>query len=446
MSRKSTVNFSNNVDLNQKLAKRRWKSQVGRFFFRMTLIASLLALLMLAYNILNRAFTTVAIEDTVNPTELSEIPLAELEKAELLLILGDYLSSNQLRILIFERILGAPREDWSDLNTQTLSAIIEVGQYPEDWGTMLVSELEPQQILALLGQGLSQELLVSIVEEKVVEERVVQVWTLTETVFNWQGIEAQVATLYPTTRLEFRFWLNTDFLMTAMHSQPELSGLRTAILGSLWLMTITAAFAFPVGVSAALYLEEYAADTPMNRIIQLNIANLAGVPSIIYGILGLIVFVRAMGFLTNGRTILSAGLTLGLLILPIIIISTQEAIRAVPTSLRQASYGMGATRWQMIYTVLFPKALPGILTGTILSLSRAFGETAPLIVVGSITRITADPQGPLSRFTAIPIQIYTWTAQPQDAFRSAAAAAILVLVVTLLVFNSVAIILRNRYS
>jgi phosphate transport system permease protein len=209
-----------------------------------------------------------------------------------------------------------------------------------------------------------------------------------------------------------------------------------------------------------LYLEEYASDNFVNRVIQLNITNLAGVPSIIYGILGLAVFVRFMESITSGkvfgvesasvtasgRTILSAGLTLGLLILPIIIISSREAIRAVPPSLREAAYGLGSTKLQVIRTVVLPHAMPGILTGTILSVSRAFGETAPLVVVGSITRITVDPEGPFSRFTAIPIQIYSWTSQPQDEFRSAAGAAILVLLVILLTFNSVAIVLRNRLS
>jgi phosphate transport system permease protein len=192
----------------------------------------------------------------------------------------------------------------------------------------------------------------------------------------------------------------------------------------------------------------------------LNITNLAGVPSIIYGILGLVIFVRALDDVTSGRifgaldadatisgrTILSAGLTLGLLILPILIISAQEALKAVPPSLKEAAYGMGATKWEMIYTVLLPNAMPGILTGTILAVSRAFGETAPLVVVGSISRITVDPEGPFSRFTTIPQQIYTWTQQPQDEFRSIAGAAIIVLLVVLLSLNATAIVLRNRLS
>ena len=210
---------------------------------------------------------------------------------------------------------------------------------------------------------------------------------------------------------------------------------------------------------ASIYLQEYAADNRLNRIIQTNISNLAGVPSIIYGLLGLAIFVRAMvnvtsgaflglaqGDAANGRTLLSAGLTLGLLILPMIIINAQEALKAVPFSLRQASMGLGATQWQTIWHHVLPAAMPGILTGTILSISRAMGETAPLMVVGASTYITADPSGPFSKFTTLPIQIYQWTSRPQDEFHSLAAAAIIVLLFVLLSLNAAAILLRNRFS
>jgi phosphate transport system permease protein len=197
----------------------------------------------------------------------------------------------------------------------------------------------------------------------------------------------------------------------------------------------------------------------VNRLIQTNINNLAGVPSIIYGMLGLAIFVRTLETFTsgalfgavdpttaNGRTVISAGLTLGLLVLPMIIINAQEAIKAVPNSLRQASYGMGATRWQTVWYHVLPNALPGILTGAILALSRAIGETAPLVVVGASTYITFDPTSPFSKFTTLPIQIWQWTARPQDEFRNIAAAAILVLLGLLLSLNAIAILLRNRYS
>ena len=231
------------------------------------------------------------------------------------------------------------------------------------------------------------------------------------------------------------------------------------MLGSLWVIFITLLFAFPLGVGAAIYLEEYAGDLWINRLIQTNINNLAGVPSIIYGILGLAIFVRALEPVTsgaflgtmdpttaNGRTILSAGLTLGLLILPLIIINAQEAIRAVPSSLRQASFGLGATKWQTIWHHVLPNSIPGILTGTILAISRALGETAPLVVVGASTFITFDPTSPFSKFTALPIQIYQWTSRPQAEFRNIAAAAIIVLLMILLSLNAVAVVLRNKYS
>jgi len=208
-----------------------------------------------------------------------------------------------------------------------------------------------------------------------------------------------------------------------------------------------------------VYLQEYATDSWINRLIQTNINNLAGVPSIIYGMLGLTVFVRLLSFLTsgvifnypgadpnNGRTILSAGLTMSLLILPVIIINGQEAIKAVPNSLREASFGVGATKWQTVWSHVLPNAIPGILTGTILAMSRAFGETAPLIIVGAATYITFDPNSIFSKFTALPIQIYQWTSRPQDEFRNIAAAAIIVLLVILLALNTIAILLRNRYS
>jgi len=197
----------------------------------------------------------------------------------------------------------------------------------------------------------------------------------------------------------------------------------------------------------------------LNGLIRTNINNLAGVPSIIYGILGLAVFVRALEPITsgavfgygdpsslNGRTILSGGLTLGLLILPIIIINAQEALRAVPSSLREASYGVGATKWQTVWSHVLPNAIPGIMTGSILAFSRAFGETAPLVVIGASTYIVYDPTSVFSKFTALPIQIYQWTSRPQDEFRNLAAAAIIVLLALLLTMNAVAILIRNRYS
>lgn len=298
-----------------------------------------------------------------------------------------------------------------------------------------------------------------LVLERVVDPDVVATWSLVDSIFRRGEVLAEIARDYPYAEAEFRSWITPSFIMSPQSDKPELAGVRTAILGSLWVIAITILFSFPIGVGAAIYLEEYASENRINRIIQTNINNLAGVPSIIYGMLGLAIFVRAMQVLTsgvvfgaadpttaNGRTIVSAGLTLGLLILPIIIINAQEAIRAVPNSLRQASYGLGATRWQTIWSHVLPSALPGILTGTILSMSRAIGETAPLVVVGASTFITFDPDGPFSKFTVLPIQIYQWTSRPQHEFRNIAAAAIIVLLVLLLTLNAMAVLLRNRYS
>ncbi len=295
---------------------------------------------------------------------------------------------------------------------------------------------------------------------EVVQPDVVRTYTLLNSIFNRGAIQAEFADTYPNGDLQFRSWISRDFVTNPQSSTPEQAGVRTAILGSLFVIAVTIAFSFPVGVGAAIYLEEYAADNRLNRLLQTNINNLAGVPSIIYGMLGLAIFVRAMESFTsgaalgavadpttaNGRTILSAGLTLGLLILPLLIINAQEALRSVPNSLRQAGLALGATKWQTTWHHVLPVALPGILTGTILAVSRAIGETAPLVVVGASTFIALDPTGPFSKFTTLPIQIYQWTSRPQAEFRNIAAAAILVLLAMLLALNATAVYLRNRYS
>jgi phosphate transport system permease protein len=234
-----------------------------------------------------------------------------------------------------------------------------------------------------------------------------------------------------------------DFLTHTPSRFADRSGIRVALMGTLWMMAFTALFSFPVGVGAAIYLEEYAPRHWLTRLIQVNITNLAGVPSIVYGILGLALFVRAMAL---DRSVLSGSLTMSLLILPIIIITAQEALGSVSQSLRQSSYALGATRWQTIWHVVLPQALPGILTGTILALSRAIGETAPLIMVGALTFIAFTPSGPMDPFTALPIQIFNWTAKPQEEFREIAAAGIIVLLVALLAMNAGAIYLRNRFQ
>ncbi|MCX7904722.1 MAG: phosphate ABC transporter permease PstA [Caloramator sp.] len=238
-------------------------------------------------------------------------------------------------------------------------------------------------------------------------------------------------------------WLSVDFITNFPSRFPKKAGIYPALLGSLWLIILTALISFPVGIGTALYLEEYAKDTKLTEFIKLNIANLAGVPAIIYGMLGLAVFVRMLGL---GRSILSGALTMSLLILPTIIISSQEALRSVPESLKQASYALGTTKWQTITGVTIPYALPGILTGTILGISRALGEAAPLIVVGALAYVSFVPKTPFDQFTVLPIQIFNWSSMPKKEFQNVAAAGIIVLLVILLGINSIAIILRNKYQ
>jgi phosphate transport system permease protein len=236
--------------------------------------------------------------------------------------------------------------------------------------------------------------------------------------------------------------------LTSYPSQvlPQTAGIYPALIGSLWLLGLTALFSVPLGIGAAVYLEEYAADTWPNRVIEINISNLAGVPSIIYGLLGLGIFVNLLGGLTGGESVLSGALTLSLLILPVIIIATREALRAIPDTVREGGYALGATRWEVIQSHLLPMALPGALTGTILALSRAIGETAPLIVVGAAVYVNFLPSGPRGEYTALPRQIFTWIDQAQDEFQTLAAGGIVVLMVVLLLSNSFAIALRNRYQ
>jgi len=224
---------------------------------------------------------------------------------------------------------------------------------------------------------------------------------------------------------------------------PERAGILVGLLGSLWTLAFTALFSFPLGIATAIWLEEYAPSGWLSRTIQMNIANLAAVPSVVYGILGLALFVHWMSL---GRSILAGSLTLTLLILPVIIISAQEAIRAVPTSIRLASFALGATRWQTVSRQVIPAAIPGILTGTILALSRAIGETAPLILIGAAAYVPFVPAGPMDEFTVLPIQIFIWISRPQPEFHVVAAGGIIVLLVVLLSFNLVAILLRNHYS
>lgn len=393
---------------------RRKKGVIWRLVFYFSTTVAVAALAVLLLNIVDGAFGYVAILNTMEPETLSASgqPLEELSEGELLAILEENLSSGLLRRFNFEEPLAER----------------------------------------------SQDDLLLLVESRVVRPRIVRAWNLFPSIFQRNEIirfvneEAEVG-----TRMEFRAWLTLDFITSTQNPDPQFSGVRTAILGTLWMLMIVVLVSFPLGVGSAIYLEEYAQDTKLNRLIQLNIYNLSGVPSIIYGLLGLAVFVRIMGPVTSGqifgatatgqatgRTILSAGLTLSLLVLPIVIISSQEAIRAVPNSLRESSYGIGATKWQTIWHHVIPASFDRILTGSILAISRAVGDTATLIMTGAATVIFIDPDGIFSQFTALPIQIYQWSARPQGAFRNVAAAAIIVLLVLLLSMNTFAILTRDR--
>ncbi len=237
-------------------------------------------------------------------------------------------------------------------------------------------------------------------------------------------------------------WLRPQLFTEFPSRFPERAGLRSALQGTLWMIGLTALMSFPIGVGAAIYLEEYARrNSFITQFIEINIANLAGVPSIIYGLLGLGLFVRGLEL---GRSVLAGSMTMALLVLPIIIVSSREAIRAVPPSLRQAAFALGATQWQVVRHHVLPNAMGGILTGTILAMSRAIGETAPLITIGALTFIAFDLRGPLDIFTVLPIQIFNWISLPQQEFHDLAAAGILVLLAVLLTMNGLAIYLRNR--
>ena len=242
-----------------------------------------------------------------------------------------------------------------------------------------------------------------------------------------------------------------DFLTSQLSSLPERAGVQQGIMGSAMMMIVVVLVAFPLGIGAAVYLEEYASDTRFARFLSVNIRNLAGVPSVVYGLLGFAIFVQALSGLTGGRSMIAGGLTLAVLVLPIVIITASEAIRAVPQSIREAGYGVGATKWDVVRFLVLPSAAPGILTGTVLSLSRALGETAPLILVGAVTGFFATGSQSLvetmrGRFTALPMIVFNWARQPSTDFRALTSAAIIVLMVVILMANAAAIILRNRYE
>jgi len=270
--------------------------------------------------------------------------------------------------------------------------------------------------------------------------RAARVFALACRLITWSGVVLLGVLLVHVSREGFQ-WLDWDFLTSFPSRFAERAGIKSALMGTLWLIGGTGAVSIPLGVAASIYLEEYARPGRIKSIIEINIANLAGVPSIVYGILGLALFVRGMAL---GRSVAAGALTMSLLILPVIVITSREAIRAVPGSIRQAAFALGATRWQVTRDHVLPAALPGILTGVILAMSRAIGETAPLIMIGALTYVAFLPRGPADSFTALPIQIFNWASRQQAEFHGLAAAGIIILLVVLFVMNGVAVYIRNR--
>ena len=256
----------------------------------------------------------------------------------------------------------------------------------------------------------------------------------------WSGVLIMGVLLLHVTQEGIQ-WLDLQFLSDFPSRFPAKAGIHSALIGTLWLISLTALFSVPIGIGAGLYLEEFTKKNRIRQFVDLNISNLAGVPSIVYGMLGLVIFVR---WFELNQSVLAGSLTMSLLILPVIIISTREALRAVPKTIREAAFALGATRWQTVYAHVLPAAFPGILTGIILALSRAIGETAPLIMIGALTYVAFVPDGPMDDFTALPIQIFNWASRPQQQFHELAAAGILVLLFVLLLMNSIAVIIRHR--
>jgi len=443
----------------QKLYARQTQGVLYTYLYRSSLVVAVVSLIVLAMTILNQNFGLVVVQYEIDPATLTDgEPLESLDKNQL----GEILQQNAPRrvlVLVRDTLSAVDPSQFTSLSLdQALGNVV----FPDgiDATEQTISDLSDDQVLALLVENSTPDEMLAFVNTEVVGVEILKTYAFYESALNRAAIEAETAEKFPEATIQFRSWLNGRFLQNGQSANVNDIGIRTALIGTLWIMLVTILTALPLGVGAAIYLEEYATDNAVNRLIETNIRNLAGVPSIIYGILGLSIFVRALVFITsgsafsvlgveanaNGRTILSAGMALALLILPVIIINGQEAIRAVPRTIREASYGLGATKWQTISRQVLPAAVPGILTGTILAFSRAIGETAPLIVVGASTVLTTDPNNVFSPFTVIPIQIYNWTSRPQPEYQHIAAAAIIVLLVLLLTLNTLAIILRNRYS
>lgn len=435
---RSTIDLDRYSDY---LNGRQRRARISHAIFLAILVVAVAALATLLYTVINDSFGLTAVVNETDPEVVIEeagydpatVTFTDLSRVQLVDVLAGGITRNVGRRLEREQRFFEDRL---------------VFEGPAEWDAICAAEEPPAGCTA---PARDRGSIIALVEERLVQPTVVATYDLVPSLLEREAIVAEIAANHPDARVEFRSWLSAGFVTKPQSANPQVAGVRTALLGSLWVIGVTIVFSVPVGIGAAIYLEEFAPRNRISRFIQTNINNLAGVPSIIYGMLGLAVLVRGLGPIMSGdsgsgRTVIAAGLTLGLLILPIIIIASQEAIRAVPNSLRQAGLALGATRWQTVRSHILPAAFPGVMTGTILAVARAVGETAPLIVVGASTFITTDPTSIFSKFTALPIQIYQWTSRPQDEFRNIAAAAILVLLVLLLTLNGAAVILRNRYS
>jgi len=441
------------------LGRRARRARLFQVVCLFALVLAVVALATLLYTIVNDSFGLVAVVNQNDPADI----VADLGYDPEVTSLGDLSYDEMVGLVATNVSSGVGRRLEREQRFYEDRLVFESDAV---WAEICADAQPPAGCTSAPRDGTN---LFALVQERVVVPDVIASYDLVPSLLNRAQFAEQVEAGFEAGRfpeyssdqvsIEWRAWFNTNYLRAPQNSTPEVAGIRTAILGSAWLVSITLIFAVPVGVGAAIYLVEYAKPSRLNSLIQTNINNLAGVPSIIYGMLGLAIFVRVLEPFTsgaifttgvppseNGRTVVSAGLTLGLLTLPVVIISAQEALRAVPDSLRHAGLALGATRWQTVRSQILPVALPGVLTGTILAVARAIGETAPLILVGAASFITADPTGPFSKFTALPIQIFQWTSFPQEEFRNIAAAASIALLLLLLTLNAVAVILRNRYA
>lgn len=426
-------------DVIRRNTRARWMQNI----YFSTLIIAIIVLLLLLFSIINQTFGYVAISQEIKAEQLSDRPLAELQPSELATILLEQ-TPRLLLVMVRDNLSAVPVDQFT--STPLRDGIN--GTVPDDLADLTPRDLSgdtgPAAYARLLGDNLSSAQLVALIEVNVLKVEIEQSWTLVESLTQREEIEASVAATEDQEDLVFYSWLNNRLLTQRNSQRVEEAGIGPALAGTFYLLIMTVAISLPLGVGAAIYLEEYAQESFLNRLLETNIRNLAGVPSIIYGMLGLTVFVNTLSFITQGRSILSGALTLSLLILPIIITNSREALRAVPSTIREASYGLGATKWQTVSRQILPAALPGVLTGLILGVSRAIGETAPLIVIGATNSISTFPDSPFSRFSVLPFTIYNWSSQPDAAFKNASSAAIIVLLVLLLIINSAAIFFRNR--